>query len=100
MQPVLHMLSDDLTQHHLLGKVLGGHDNVFRLRARTSQQGERGDYSGDNFRSIHPNPPSASSAIKAAGTAPARICSVSTDATPRKIKTPSPPPPMAAAIVA
>ena len=36
----------------------------------------------------------------AAGTAPSRRSVVSTDARPRKMKTPSPPPPMAAAIVA
>ena len=36
----------------------------------------------------------------AAGIAPARICAVSTEATPRKMNTPSPPPPMAAAMVA
>ena len=38
--------------------------------------------------------------MAAAGMAPARISVVSTDASPRKMKTPSPPPPMAAAIVA
>ena len=53
-----------------------------------------------NFRSIHPNPPSEISAIRAAGMAPARIWTLSTDATPRKIKTPRPPAPMAAAMVA
>ena len=36
----------------------------------------------------------------AAGTAPASICETSTEAMPRKMKTPRPPPPMAAAMVA
>lgn len=40
------------------------------------------------------------SARAAAGIAPARIWTVSTEATPRNINTPSPPPPMTAAITA
>src|SRR5208283_3350462 len=87
----------DLAQDHLLGKILRPDADHMRFRPARRQQENQ---PGDNFRSIHPSPPSASSAMQAAGTAPARICAVSTVATPRKMKTPNPPPPMAAAMVA
>src|SRR5271154_6167387 len=100
------MLRDDFAQHHLLREILGpDHQWLFRcLCATSADQRQRGQQHADtyaaSFRSIHPSPPSDISAIRAAGTAPARICTVSTDATPRKMKTPSPPPPIAAAMVA
>src|ERR1700722_10172133 len=50
--------------------------------------------------SSRPSPASAASASKAAGTAPASTSPLSTLATPRKISSPSPPAPIAAAIVA
>src|SRR5437867_1838334 len=104
------MLRHDLAQNHLLGEVLGPH----RDRAITGTTGEpagghnsgRRDHAaghahpGQNFCSIHDNPLSAAKAISAAGAAPARICVESTEASPRKINTPKPPPPIAAAIVA
>src|SRR4051794_9132975 len=95
------MLRHNLPEYHLLGEVLRADSQAVLLgaaRSRKAQQNRR--YPGDNRRSIHPNPPSAISAINAAGTAPARSCVLSTEAIPRKIKTPSPPPPIAAAIVA
>src|SRR3984957_351006 len=107
MEPVFQMLCDNFAQHHLFREVLRSHaDGRFRPRRRTpgknatGGQGQRRDYAGESFLSAHPTPPSARSAIKAAGIAPARICAVSTEATPRKMNTPSPPPPMAAAMVA
>ena len=51
-------------------------------------------------RSIQANPPSVSSASAAAGTAPARIVVESTIASPRKMYSPRPPAPTAAAMVA
>src|SRR5579863_2789512 len=101
MEPVLQMLRDQLTQHHLFGEVLRSDaDRGLRPWRRATSERQQKDYAGESFRSSHPNPPSARSAITAAGIAPARICAVSTEATPRKMNTPSPPPPMAAAMVA
>src|SRR5690348_9157139 len=103
MQAVLQMLSDNLPQHHLFGEVLRPHAQhaaCLGTGAARYERRERRRYTRDNFRSTHPNPPSAANAISAAGTAPARICAVSTDATPRNMNTPSPPPPIAAAMVA
>src|SRR5207249_1531354 len=101
MQAPLQMLGDDFSQHHLFGEVHGPHPQCLSgPGTRAPPQHERQDQARDNFRSTHPNPPSAVSAISAAGTAPARICAVCTEATPRKMNTPSPPPPIAAAIVA
>src|SRR6185437_6848197 len=51
-------------------------------------------------RSSNPSTPSAIRASSAAGIAPASTRRLSTDATPRKINSPSPPAPTAAAIVA
>ena len=52
------------------------------------------------FLSKNPNPASAASAKTAAGIAPASTNPLSTLATPRKINSPNPPAPIAAAIVA
>src|SRR5271155_4188173 len=101
MEPMFQMLGDDLAEDDLLREVLRPHaDGRFPARRRTSTDRQQRDYAGESFRSSHPNPPSANSAMTAAGIAPARICAVSTDATPRKMNTPKPPPPMAAAMVA
>src|SRR2546426_7033824 len=100
-QPEAHVLGHDLTQDHLLREVLGAHGEQALPAATEDPVGSRGgDQTDDNFFSAHPSPPSASRAMSAAGTAPARISVVSTEASPRKMNTPSPPPPMAAAIVA
>src|SRR5438876_327584 len=53
-----------------------------------------------SFRSRRPRRKSARSARRAAGIAPARMSESLTSATPRKMKVPSPPAPMAAAMVA
>src|SRR5213593_121264 len=99
-QPKAHVLGDDLTQDHLLREILGAHGERAGLPAAGQPVGPGGgDQAGDNFFSAHPSPPSASRARSAAGTAPARICAVSTEASPWKMNTPRPPPPMAAAIV-
>src|SRR5256712_7095848 len=100
-QPKAHVLGHDLTQDHLLREVLGAHGEQALPAATEDPVSSRdGDQAGDNFFSAHPSPPSASRAMSAAGTAPASICVVSTEASPRKMNTPSPPPPMAPAIVA
>src|SRR3954469_22607274 len=105
MKLALDLLSGDLAQDPLLRKVLGpDHDCV---RARTGGQTRQGNQEPNDvfhprliLRSNIPMPASASKARAAAGTAPARICRVSTDATPRKMRTPKPPPPITAAITA
>ncbi len=55
---------------------------------------------GVSLRSSAPSRKSAAMASSAAGMAPARITELLTMATPRKMKTPRPPAPMAAAMVA
>src|ERR1700690_2417291 len=97
-QPVFEMLGDDLSQQHLLGEVLRADDD--RPGPRASGQQGQCNQAGDSFRSIHPRPPSATTAMSAAGIAPARISIESRVAKPRNIKTPNPPAPIAAAIVA
>src|SRR3954447_12813312 len=105
MQFPLNLLGGDLAKNQLLGKVLRSDDD--RVCARTrAQAGQQNDYKEDVLhawlilRSNNPIPASASNARAAAGTAPARICRVSTEATPRKMRTPKPPPPITAAITA
>src|SRR5580765_2880183 len=100
---MFQVLGDDLAEDYLLRKVFGTYADTTIADGPQSQRRDQGDHQGqtdDNLRSTHPNPQSAASAINAAGRAPARICTVSTDATPRKINTPNPPPPIAAAMVA
>src|SRR6516165_9337663 len=95
------MLSDYLTKHHLLSEILGSHlDGALRAGVRAAAKDQKRGYTAKILRSSHPSPPSAASAIRADGIAPARICAVSTVATPRKMNTPKPPPPIAAAMVA
>src|SRR6185503_2658907 len=88
---------------HLLREVLRPDADAPMAYGAESQRPDQCNHqhqSRDNFRSTPPTPQSDESAISAAGTAPARICPVSTDATPLKMNTPSPPPPIAAAMVA
>src|SRR5437879_7803436 len=98
---MFQMLRHDLAEDYLLGEILrANRDRVFLRTADDACRPQSDDHTGDNLCSIHSSPRSAATAIKAAGTAPARSNVASTDARPRKINTPSPPPPMAAAIVA
>src|SRR5258708_748798 len=93
------LLGQDFAQHQLLSEILRPHHD--RPRAgRAAARDEAGNQTGDNFVSSLPNPGPETRATTAAGIAPAKICAVSTVEIPRKMKTPSPPPPMAAAIVA
>src|SRR5579883_1556245 len=92
------MLRDDLAEDDLLGEVFRPDYDALLARARGGPQ-KRAQTAEKRF-SIQPNPPSEIRASRAAGIAPARICVVSTEAIPRKMKTPSPPAPIAAAIVA
>src|SRR5438034_3543688 len=96
-QPPLNLLRHNLRQQRLLGEILRADYDLGRRRAGGQQQRAQ---AGDNFRSIHSSPSSASTAIAAAGSAPANTVGVSTIEIPRKMKTPNPPPPMAAAMVA
>src|SRR5215475_4557118 len=98
-QPPLDLLRDNLAKDHLLGEIFRAHHDP-ALAATRRERHQAGDQNGESLRSIHPSPPSAARAMHAAGIAPARICEVSTEASPRKMKTPNPPPPIAAAIVA
>src|SRR3954465_13483953 len=97
-QPMFHMLGDDFSENYLFGEILRADRDGSLLRtAGDADRPQSDDHTGDNLSSIHPSPRSAANAITAAGTAPAKSSVVSTDAKPRKINTPSPPPPMAAA---
>src|SRR5215469_11099060 len=98
MQPVFDVLRDDLSEYYLLGEILGP-DNDARPLPGAACCEQRAQAAEKRF-SIQPIPPSDSSASRAAGIAPARICVVSTEAIPRKMNTPNPPPPIAAAMVA
>src|SRR5215510_15711031 len=98
---MFQMLCHDLAEDDLFGEILRtDRDRVFLCAADDSCRPQPNDQTGDNLCSTHSRPRSAATAIKAAGTAPARSSVVSTEARPRKINTPSPPPPIAAAIVA
>src|SRR5437870_11731551 len=99
------MLRENLSENDLLGKILRAHHDRLLIGAApdpsyNTREEARGGQAAENLRSAHPSPPSAGRAMAAAGMAPARISVVSTEASPRKMKTPRPPPPMAAAIVA
>src|ERR1700744_5798399 len=105
-------LRQKLAKHHLLGKIL--RTNHRMVRARRRKRNHRNPQRQDccqpqdpphgtgtlYLRSNNPSTASAVSASKAAGTAPPSKSRLSTEATPRKISSPSPPAPTAAAIVA
>src|SRR5579864_3135179 len=97
-QAPLELLRQNFSQHKLLGEILRSHHDGPRSGATAAQR--QSNQTGDSFRSSHPKPSSANKAIRAAGIAPARICALSTVEIPRKMKTPSPPAPIAAAMVA
>ncbi len=86
VQPVLDMLRNDSPRITCSVKFL--EPTVMRGPARAAGQQEVAAQAAEKRFSIQPSPPSDASASKAAGTAPARICVVSTEAMPRKIKTP------------
>src|SRR5947209_17107933 len=104
------MLGQNLAQDGLLGKVFGTYDNVGLLRVAAEQTHNNNRNKKDIYGAHQlclcnrfcrsPNVKSAVSARTAAGIAPARMNWLSTMATPRKTNSPSPPAPMAAAIVA
>src|SRR5262249_39357135 len=102
----LDRLRQQLAQHALLREVLRADDHPVAAAAG-GEEGERAERDrrprhrgGRRRRSTVPRIPSAASASAAAGNAPARMVRLSTIATPRKMKTPRPPAPMAAAMVA
>src|SRR5579872_5408942 len=100
---MLQVLRDDLAQNYLFGEIFrtDRHSSLPLETARRRKSQQRAAcQAGEKRLSIHPSPPSESSAIRAAGTAPARSCVLSTEAMPLKMNTPNPPPPIAAAIVA
>src|SRR5262249_55147017 len=102
----LDHLRQQLAEHALLGEVLRADDDALTGAAPCDggEQQERGGGAphrgGRRRRSSAPRSASAPRASAAAGSAPARMVRLSTMATPRKMKTPSPPAPMAAAMVA
>src|SRR5262249_35544434 len=103
----LENLRHQLPEDALLGEVLRPDDHAVSAAAARrggDQEQERGGDAhhrgGLRRRSSAPRSESAPRASAAAGRAPARMVRLSTIATPRKMKTPRPPAPMAAAIVA
>src|SRR5208283_746525 len=106
----LDLLRHDFAQDHRLSEILRtNYDEVGARRTRREQGHERQDRDNSCLKSSHlvrrrfssnPTPKSADSARIAAGMAPAKITELSTMAKPRKINSPSPPAPIAAAIVA
>src|SRR5215472_2267276 len=110
------VLSEKLGKHDLLGEKLRpdgdlrlGRSATARRDTKEAKEAEQMKeperkaahfYKTFNLRSISPKRKSASNASKAAGIAPARMSESLTSATPRKIKVPRPPAPMAAAMVA
>ena len=106
------LLRNDFSQNKRFCKVLGAHHYAIGVRRRAGRKqrecGEdrkAGERSTEHHRgcrrlSSHPTPKSASRARIAAGMAPARMTRSSTIASPRKINSPSPPAPIAAAMVA
>src|ERR1700677_235980 len=114
MRARLDVLREDFAEESLLGKVFGADDDVVvAIRAAGSetanadcryQRDEPGSRhharTGRNRRSTKLSRKSAPRARRAAGIAPARISWLLTIAKPRKINSPKPPAPMAAAIVA
>src|SRR5579863_10099647 len=103
VETIFEVLRDDLSEDELLAEVLGSHADAGFMAAGDSKK-KRGYRRMSlhlvNLFSSQPSAPSAARARRAAGIAPARICPLSTEAIPRKMKTPSPPAPIAAAIVA
>src|ERR1700685_635171 len=105
MQLALDLLGGDFAEDQLLGEVFRSDDDgvcagAGRQQGEREQNGQCARHLVAIFFSMMLMPASAISASAAAGIAPARICKVSADATPRKIKTPRPPPPLTAAMTA
>src|SRR5262249_7572750 len=110
------LLRDEFAKDHLLGKVLGADHRMVLARRRATrkyadQNGAREKDSSPHRlplsfpeilkrRSNRPSGASPANANSAAGTAPARTRRLSIEATPRKISSPRPPAPTAAAMVA
>src|SRR5262249_55501818 len=102
----LDHLRQQLAEDTLLGEVLRADDHALAGAAppdggeKQQRGGGTRHRGGRRRRSSAPRSASAPRASAAAGSAPARMVRLSTMATPRKMKTPSPPAPMAAAMVA
>src|ERR1700730_17979314 len=118
----LNLLREQLRENNLFGKILRADDNRFaassaatrgqrqcagqqqkRASRKTQIESRRkGQVATHCFAILHwriPRALSARTASNAAGIAPARITELLTIETPRKMNTPKPPAPMAAAIV-
>src|SRR5690348_17725595 len=104
----LNLLGNQFAEDELLRKIFGAdYYHVLPGRAAAGQEGQAEDGGGESALhagrrcfSRRPRPKSASRARIAAGTAPARMTTLFTMAKPRKMNSPSPPAPMAAAMVA
>src|SRR5262249_14373991 len=98
----LDRLGKEPAQDPLLREVFrADYDPVAPTSAADEEQQRNEDphRGGRSQRSTAPSPTSAPIARSAAGSAPMRIVRLSTIATPRKMKTPRPPAPIAAAMV-
>src|SRR5579872_5493651 len=108
VSPGFDLLRNQFAQDELLREVLGAdyHHVLSRWTAAHQDEGERkcgsenAVHAGRRRFSSNPRPKSASRARRAAGTAPARMTTLFTMARPRKMNSPRPPAPMAAAMVA
>lgn len=89
-QTPFEMLGGDFPQEHLLDKIFRA-DGDGGLVLGTSGETKDEDQPRQSFCSTHSNPRSATTAMRAAGTAPANSDSESTAANPRKIRLPVPP---------
>src|SRR6266496_3930722 len=109
----LDLLRNELAQNKRFSEILGAYYDAVGVGRRTGRQQQyqhrencstkirsAGRHRGCSRLSSHPTPKSATSARMAAGMAPARITRLSTIAKPRKMNSPRPPAPIAAAIVA
>src|SRR5579871_183929 len=109
------LLRHNLAQQQRLGKILGADGDPVSMGGRARRCQRRGhhrdqnppraqleacSHRGRNRFSNCPSPKSASNARAAAGIAPARMSWLFTIASPPKINSPTPPAPIAAAIVA
>src|SRR5262249_21370776 len=105
------MLGQQFGENHLLREKFGGDDKMRLFGSATAARGDdqrqqRSEKQARHLqltrkrRSRRPSRKSASKARIAAGMAPARMTASLTIATPRKMKVPRPPAPMAAAMVA
>src|ERR1700739_3788037 len=105
------LLRDELAENERFGEIFGSDNDAIGMRrpackrSKDRRQEQKQSCSptrhrATNLRSSHPTPKSAARAMIAAGIAPASMTRSSTMAKPRKMNSPRPPAPIAAAMVA